>query len=527
MSGYNDPYLLMLKQGSWFKNWNAKRSKALTSSMDIRYRPKSFEELLENVNKKRKVEAVPNSDTLTIQIANGPEDMDLETISSADEMDLELGDDTWDWAEQDALNSQLIILDEVGRVDEEVFNSDYCNHLLGSVMDEINDFVDDNEPVCDTESELDNIVLRIKDLKLKDPEETIKLYENRTQLVIEKAVVRKNPGSHILTVVNKFENEKSLSYEREGNFWCETCGSVHEFCVHKICRVIVGDSTINWRCDPDIKPLDMDHLDYLIRSGIGLENILTLFVALYKWEKRPIYVSLLCGVNDILKNKSWKDMVKTIGNFEKVLEEMDRFHDRKIPSKLFVFTIPQSPQICHFGKETADTRYFTGLSSQCKNLVCYNKWIKRRNNKLYRNKKEEIPIFYKYGYRSSTNTYGEVKWSMMRNNWRKEEGDFPLHPSNMIMKHFLQIMAAYTGRMATAAERKMEPKKPGSRLEELGLPAAQEDSLLVDTSNNYINFDLDGIRPDDLRNDLKAKVRNHKLEVGSFLERRYQQKRKQ
>ena len=116
---------------------------------------------------------------------------------------------------------------------------------------------------------------------------------------------------------------------------------------------------------------------------------------------------------------------------------------------------------------------------------------------------------------------------MMRNNWRKEEGDFPLHPSNMIMKHFLQIMAAYTGRMATAAERKMEPKKPGSRLEELGLPAAQEDSLLVDTSNNYINFDLDGIRPDDLRNDLKAKVRNHKLEVGSFLERRYQQKRKQ
>ena len=87
MSGYNDPYLLMLKQGSWFKNWNAKRSKALTSSMDIRYRPKSFEELLENVNKKRKVEAVPNSDTLTIQIANGPEDMDLETISSADEME--------------------------------------------------------------------------------------------------------------------------------------------------------------------------------------------------------------------------------------------------------------------------------------------------------------------------------------------------------------------------------------------------------------------------------------------------------
>ena len=149
-------------------------------------------------------------------------------------------------------------------------------------------------------------------------------------------MVRTNPGSHILTVVSKFDNEKSLSYEKEENFWCETCGSVHEYCVHKICRVSVGDSTINWRCDPDIKPLDMDHLDYLIRSGIGLENILTLFVALYKWEKRPIYVSLLCGVNDILKNKSWKDMVNTIGNFEKVLEEMDRFHESS-PYQTFCF----------------------------------------------------------------------------------------------------------------------------------------------------------------------------------------------
>ena len=519
MSNSTNPYLLMLKQGSWFRNWNARRSKALTSSMDIRYKPRSYEELLANINKKRKVEAAPNSDTLTIQIANEPEEMDLDPVSSEDEMELELGDDTWDWAEQDALNSQLIILDEVGQVDEVGFNSEYCNHLLGSVMEDINDFVGDVEPVCDTESELDAIVLRIKDLKLQDPGETIKLYENRTQLIIEKAVVKTNPGSQILTVVSKFDGEKSLTYEREGKYWCETCGGVHDYCVHKICRVIVGDSTINWHCNPDIKPFDMDHLDYLIRSGIGLENILTLFVALYKWEKRPLYVSLLCGVNDILKNKSWKDMVNTIGNFEKVLHEMDILHEKKIPSKLFVFTIPQSPQICRFGRQTADTRYFTGLSYQCENLVKYNKWIKRRNNKLHKKKQEEIPIFYKYGYRSSTNSFGEVKWSMMKNNWRKEEGEYPLHPSNMIMKHFLQIMAAYTGRMAQVAEKKMESEQPRSRLESLGLPGAQADSLLVDTSNNFLSFDLDGIRPNDLRENLKERV-------GSFLERRHQEKRK-
>ena len=43
--------------------------------------------------------------------------------------------------------------------------------------------------------------------------------------------------------------------------------------------------------------------------------------------------------------------------------------------------------------------------------------------------------------------------------------------------------------------------------------------LLVDTSNNFISFDLDGIRPDDLRKD-------HKRKVDSFLEKRYQSKRK-
>ena len=53
----------------------------------------------------------------------------------------------------------------------------------------------------------------------------------------------------------------------------------------------------------------------------------------------------------------------------------------------------------------------------------------------------------------------------------------------------------------------------------MGRLAAQEDSLLVDTSNNFISFDLDGIRPDDLRKD-------HKRKVDSFLEKRYQSKRK-
>ena len=539
-------YIYYIRQGSWVPGFK-EHHKSPFASQDVRYKKKkSFKQLLKEAEEKTSVKK-QKTEELRVTINNisdqngtrseNPvgrvvseivtENNYYEDISDDENMDAFNDEAGWTYSDHEDLvdndNNRRIpeimdctpaeniegeiflTLDAVGQTDEEQYR-----HLLGADLwdkMECDDLLEEEELPDSTLTELDKTVLRLKALKLKDVGPITKKYEDRTQLLYTTAIKKDNPGAMVATMVGRLEGY----IEGSDTYNCDTCDINHKLQMYETCRIVIGDSLINWRNNRNIRPADPEHVDYYIRSGQGLEQVLTAVVRLYKWEPRPLHIVLLMGANDCLKGKSWQYMKEKVEEFDLLLEELDSFHCRfESKSKLYVCSIPASPEICRYGKAQVRPEDMEAKSDECQTLVSFNHWIEERNLKRHPSQVEKVPCFNQYGYRTKKNSFGVIKWSKKKGDWRSSEGPYPMHPSDKVMAHILSVLTGYVHKMANMEERKWQPETPKERLQRIGLDCREDYSL---HPRNAITFDLEGIKPHQLEFDLRQKLGKRKLDI--------------
>ena len=469
-------YIIFLRQSRWARKYE-EDMKSVFGSRDVRYKPKKIDDILSkgSSKKKRSVE-VTESEKLSV------------TISLADE----------NKNSKNALDDEYIVIDEIGEPDKmEPFDLEFA------VLQDINEIIEEDEP-----SPEDKAIQSVKNMLSKIPGPIIQKHRKKPQKDFRYSIYD-GQGAYIISMINKLE----ALVDGQDLYDCNTCGCHHKLAPHAVVRVVVGDSMINWRGNQDIKSNnDEEHVEYLIQSGKRLDELLTTYIDMYGHDPRPQHVVLHAGMNDILQGYTWLDMRKKIAEFQSALKELDDLHDRggNRASVLYPTTLMTPPEVCQFGPSSYDPSNLSSLPTKGQNIIRFNKFLELRNKELFKEKEEMIPHFNTLGYRTAYDKTGTRFWSKMKNSWRESEGPHPLHPSDKLMKHILSLLTNYVTRMGRRAENKIFIGSPRARLSSIGMQIEQDESLLH--KKNEVTFSLEGIRPNDLNQNLQDYLAKSKQE---------------
>ena len=292
---------------------------------------------------------------------------------------------------------------------------------------------------------------------------------------------------------------QKLKDESDGliNFECDSCFQLHplEESKEKFICLVIGDSMLRTLFFGEGMAHDVVHFDYILRSGLSLKYMIRMYIQMYQFERKPQLIALHCGINDVAQGKSADKMAQDITDFEKVLDDLDKLHDRKgqMKSRLYLITIPQSPRYYKIPTAGVMARTEKNTNKFTEAIIEFNYFVGWFNSD--RNPGVSVPTSHQKGWRSKAkNKAGDRHWTPQKGDWRQSEWPNAVHWENGVAADVLKAIQVFLVKERTKFNNATDRSE--ERLAELGFDSNSNSESLVlrittnDSESEEEDYDL-------------------------------------
>ena len=190
--------------------------------------------------------------------------------------------------------------------------------------------------------------------------------------------------------------------------------------------LLLGDSTMKGSHQPReeglVCPKNRRHLDREEVSGARIRGLTEVFNIRYGKCKTPLRVIVMGGLNDLIKDHSFEEIIKDFDELIEAINMNNSFHE-DTPNRIFLSTLPCPPQLHRPvipGREEEARDIPADYVSKLPDMILLNDWIMNSNT----GRGEKTLLLHTYGWRDS------LKWldggvlyncrSIQWSSWRKE-----------------------------------------------------------------------------------------------------------
>ena len=262
---------------------------------------------------------------------------------------------------------------------------------------------------------------------------------------------------------NHFSSKQSrttATLNGEDAFYCITCnggekpGKIHPFPNDQRIKILVSSSTLHNFFNYGKYEGDQFHIEYVTIPGGHIQDLELAWKVDYQFERRPMDVILVAGLNNVARGESETEIMKHIESFANAVEDQtQQFHLNKA-STFTVATFIFPPKLTWFSGNGPlpyknKMNKLTTIASINHQIVGFNKHLLERQKLTYaddeyiKRKQPKTPMLNMFGLQTITTSPTGEQIQRISHKWSKWRPTEP--PKHML--HLNDYERAKMGRM--------------------------------------------------------------------------------